>query len=136
MSNPDFQDGYADVNGVRLHYVSCGEGELILFAHGFPEYWRMWKDQLAEFGKDHRAVAFDMRGYNLSSRPEGVEDYGIDALVESMRRESHDRGAKHSGVLAYASDCNQRFRNTDPVADRGTGFLVACLLTTEFEVSM
>jgi pimeloyl-ACP methyl ester carboxylesterase len=101
MSNPDFQDGYADVNGVRLHYVSAGQGELILFAHGFPEYWRMWKDQLAEFGKDHRAVAFDMRGYNLSSKPEGVEDYGIDALVEDFRALADHLGYEKFTLVAH-----------------------------------
>jgi hypothetical protein len=62
-----FQDQYADVNGVRLHYVAAGHGELIIFLHGFPEFWYQWKDQLAEFGKDHLAVAPDMRGYNLPS---------------------------------------------------------------------
>ena len=40
-------DGYADVNGVRLHYVAEGEGDLILFLHGFPEFWYAWKEQLA-----------------------------------------------------------------------------------------
>jgi len=62
-----FQDQYADVNGVRLHYVAAGHGELIIFLHGFPEFWYQWKDRLAEFGKDHLAVAPDMRGYNPPS---------------------------------------------------------------------
>lgn len=82
---PDFRHEYAEVNGVRLHYVTAGEGELILFAHGFPEFWYMWKNQLAEFSKDHRAVAVDMRGYNLSSKPEGIENYHLHSLVEDFR---------------------------------------------------
>src|SRR5713226_3312788 len=41
---------YAEVNGVRLHYAATGKGKLILFLHGFPEFWYEWKDQLAEFG--------------------------------------------------------------------------------------
>ena len=40
--------GYADVNGVRLHYVSEGEGDLILFLHGFPEFWYGWERQLTD----------------------------------------------------------------------------------------
>lgn len=75
----------ADVNGVRLHYASAGEGKLILFLHGFPEFWYMWKEQLAEFSRDYRAVALDMRGYNLSSKPAEVEAYGIDFLIEDVR---------------------------------------------------
>ena len=70
-ATPPLKHQYAKVNGVRLHYVTEGKGPLIIFLHGFPEFWYEWKDQLAEFGKDHRAVAPDMRGYNLSEKPAG-----------------------------------------------------------------
>ncbi len=80
-----FKDDYVKVNGVRLHVVSAGKGPLILFLHGFPEFWYEWKDQLAEFAKDHLAVAPDMRGYNLSEKPAGLEQYGITYLVEDVR---------------------------------------------------
>src|SRR6516165_1464331 len=80
-----FRDEYASVNGVRLHYVSAGKGPLILFLHGFPEFWYEWKDQLAEFGKDHLAVAPDMRGYNLSDKPRDLAQYRISVLVEDIR---------------------------------------------------
>jgi epoxide hydrolase 4 len=76
---------YADVNGVRLHYATAGQGTLIMFAHGFPEFWYAWKAQLAEFGRDHQAVALDMRGYNLSSKPAAVEQYAVRHLVEDLR---------------------------------------------------
>jgi pimeloyl-ACP methyl ester carboxylesterase len=76
---------YADVNGVRLHYATAGQGKLIMFAHGFPEFWYAWKAQLAEFARDHQAVALDMRGYNLSSKPAAVEQYAVRHLVEDLR---------------------------------------------------
>ena len=79
------KDRYADVNGVRLHYVEQGKGPLILFLHGFPEFWYSWKDLLADFGRDHHAVAVDMRGYNLSSRPETVDAYRVPVIVEDVR---------------------------------------------------
>jgi pimeloyl-ACP methyl ester carboxylesterase len=76
---------YAEVNGVRLHYVAAGEGKLILFLHGFPEFWYEWKKQLLEFSRDHRAVAPDMRGYNLSAKPEALEQYQMPVLIEDVR---------------------------------------------------
>ena len=79
-------DTYVNVNGVRLHCVTEGRGSLILFLHGFPEFWYEWKNQLAEFGKDHLAVAPDLRGYNLSDKPAGVENYSVDVLVEDIRQ--------------------------------------------------
>ena len=79
------RDAYVTVNGVRLHYVSAGKGPLILFLHGFPEFWYEWKDQLAEFGKDHLAVAPDLRGYNLSDKPTELAGYKMNVLVEDIR---------------------------------------------------
>lgn len=76
---------YADVNGVRLHYVTKGNGKLMLFVHGFPEFWYAWKDQLEDFGTGHQAVALDMRGYNLSSKPESVEQYAMPLLVGDLK---------------------------------------------------
>jgi epoxide hydrolase 4 len=80
-----FEHKYADVNNVRLHYVTAGKGKLIMFLHGFPEFWYEWKDQLTEFGRDYQAVAPDMRGYNLSSKPADVEQYRMKYLVEDIR---------------------------------------------------
>src|SRR5260370_2599352 len=82
---PGWKDRYAEVNGVRLHYVEQGKGEVILFLHGFPEFWYAWKDLLADFGRDHHAVALDMRGYNLSAKPEAVDSYHMPDLVEDVR---------------------------------------------------
>lgn len=79
------KDQYAEVNGVRLHYMTAGKGPLIIFLHGFPEFWYEWKKQLADFGKDHLAVAPDMRGYNLSGKPADVDQYQMKYLVEDIR---------------------------------------------------
>jgi epoxide hydrolase 4 len=79
------KDKYVKVNGVRLHYVTAGKGPLILFLHGFPEFWYEWKNQLVEFAKDHQAVAPDMRGYNLSDKPTELDQYKMATLVEDIR---------------------------------------------------
>ena len=82
-------DRYADLaNGIRLHYASAGEAagrKLIVFLHGFPEAWFAWEAQLAEFGRDHLAVAPDLRGFNLSAKPAEVESYHIKHIAEDIR---------------------------------------------------
>jgi pimeloyl-ACP methyl ester carboxylesterase len=82
---PKLEHRFADVNGVRLHFVSAGAGKLIVFLHGFPHFWYQWHPQLAEFSKDYHVVAPDMRGYNLSSKPPAVEQYQLEYLVEDVR---------------------------------------------------
>jgi pimeloyl-ACP methyl ester carboxylesterase len=99
--SPTIKHEYAEVNGVRLHYATAGKGKLILFVHGFPEFWYEWKNQLAEFGKDYKAVAPDMRGYNLSSKPEGVEHYQVKYLVEDLRALAEKLGHKKFILVAH-----------------------------------
>ena len=96
-----FKHDYAEVNGIRLHYAMNGSGKLILFVHGFPEFWYAWKDQLAEFGRDHCAVALDMRGYNLSDKPEAVEQYAIKYLTEDLRALARSLGHERFILVAH-----------------------------------
>ena len=74
-------------NGIRLHYASAGEKgkQLMLFVHGFPEFWYEWEAQLTEFGRDHFAVAPDLRGFNLSDMPADLAAYKARHIVEDLR---------------------------------------------------
>lgn len=101
MPEAKFESQFADVNGVRLHYVSVGQGKLILFVHGFPEFWGEWENQLDEFGRDHQAVALDMRGYNLSSKPADVEAYHAGHLVDDLRALAEHLGHKKFTLVAH-----------------------------------
>jgi len=96
-----FEHKYADVNDIRLHYLTAGKGKLIVFLHGFPEFWYEWKEQLAEFGRNYQAVAPDMRGYNLSSKPADVEQYRMKFLVEDIRALAEHLGHKRFVLVAH-----------------------------------
>jgi epoxide hydrolase 4 len=98
------QHKYADVNGVRLHYAQAGKGRLILFLHGFPEFWYEWRKQIAEFSRDHRVVAPDMRGYNLSSKPTEVDQYQVRLLVEDVRALGEQLAGKGKKFTLVAHD--------------------------------
>ncbi|MBT8372963.1 MAG: alpha/beta hydrolase, partial [Deltaproteobacteria bacterium] len=97
----DFRSRYDEVNGIRLHYVSRGRGKLIMFVHGFPEYWAEWENQLLEFSTDHQAVAPDMRGYNLSSKPQDVEKYRVTDLIEDLRALAEHLGHKKMILVGH-----------------------------------
>jgi len=76
----------ARVNGVELHYAHAGNGPLMLFLHGFPQNWYQYRHLLADFSRDHLAVAPDMRGHNLSSKLQDVHRYSTCTLVEDVRQ--------------------------------------------------
>jgi epoxide hydrolase 4 len=106
----DVEHRFTDLEECRLHYVTRGEGKPILFLHGFPQFWFLWRHQLADLGADHAVYAPDMRGYNLSCRPEEVEAYRMRHLLADARElvESLDLapltlvGHDWGGIVAWA----------------------------------
>jgi len=98
-----------EANGLSFHCVTRGEGPLMIMLHGFPECWYSWRHQIPATASRFKVVAPDMRGYNLSDKPQGVENYTIDKLIadvagligafgyEKAHIVSHDWG----GVVAW-----------------------------------
>ena len=111
----ELREGYAEVGDVRLHYVEAGDGPLIVLLHGFPEFWFSWRLQIAPLAAaGFRVVAPDLRGYNLSSRPEGVEAYSSARLAADIRGLIRELGAESAllvghdwgGTVAWATAMN------------------------------
>lgn len=75
------KEGFADSGGVKIHYVTAGEGPLLVLLHGFPDYHYSWRDQMPVLSKHFQVVALDLRGYNKSDKPKGVENYKMEKLV-------------------------------------------------------
>jgi pimeloyl-ACP methyl ester carboxylesterase len=75
------EHGFADSGGVRIHYASLGSGSLMVMMHGFPDYWYTWRHQMEALSEDYQCVAIDLRGYNQSDKPKGVDNYAMDVLV-------------------------------------------------------
>jgi epoxide hydrolase 4 len=99
-AHSELREGYADVDGQRLHYIEAGEGPLVVLLHGFPEFWYGWRQQIEPLAAaGFRVVAPDMRGYNLSSRPDGIGAYDTGPLAADIRGLIEERGAQ-SALLA------------------------------------
>ncbi|MHC5594958.1 MAG: alpha/beta fold hydrolase [Nostoc sp.] len=75
---------YITTNGVKLHYVTQGEGPLMLMLHGFPEFWYSWRHQIPEFAQDFKVVAIDLRGYNDSDKPTEQSAYIMDEFLKDV----------------------------------------------------
>jgi pimeloyl-ACP methyl ester carboxylesterase len=102
-------ESYAEVNGVRLHYVEAGSGPLVVLLHGFREFWYSWRHQtpaLAEAG--YHVVAPDMRGYNLSSKPAGWRSCGARPLagdIAALIRHFGVAGARWTATTCARAYC-------------------------------
>jgi pimeloyl-ACP methyl ester carboxylesterase len=96
------REDYVRVGDVDLHYVEAGDGPLVLLLHGFPEFWYGWRQQIAPLVKaGFRVVAPDLRGYNLSSRPEDFTAYTADKLAADIRGLIRELGAESAMVVGH-----------------------------------
>jgi pimeloyl-ACP methyl ester carboxylesterase len=86
----------------RTHFVEAGAGPLVLFVHGFPEFWYSWRHQLhALADAGYRAVAVDQRGFGRSSRPRRSSDYRVTELVADLVRVVHGLGAAEAVIVGH-----------------------------------
>src|ERR1700736_2885825 len=98
----ELREGYAEVGAVKLHYIEAGDGPLIVLLHGFPEFWYGWRLQIAPLAAaGFRVVAPDLRGYNLSSKPDGVAPYAADQLAGDVRGLIEERGAESALLVGH-----------------------------------
>jgi pimeloyl-ACP methyl ester carboxylesterase len=77
--------GYADNDGVHIHYASIGQGPLIVMIHGFPDFWYTWRHQMVALAPHFQVVALDLRGYNLSDKPQGGEHYTMRSFTGDVQ---------------------------------------------------
>ena len=94
-------DGYADSDGVRIHYATLGRGPLIVMIHGFPDFWYTWRDQMAGLSRHYQVVAMDQRGYNLSDHPAGDEHYDLALLVDDVAAVIRAVGRERAVVVGH-----------------------------------
>ena len=92
----------AKVGEIRLHWVEQGTGPLVVLLHGFPEFWYAWRNQIpALAAAGFRVVAPDLRGYNLSERPEGIESYAIEKVAGDIAALIAHLGAERASVAGH-----------------------------------
>ena len=104
-ASPDFEkkveNHYANHDGVKIHYVTTGSGPLIVMVHGWPDYWYTWRDQMEALAPKYRVAALDLRGFNLSDQPKGVENYDMKLLVGDVAAVIKDTGASSAIVIGH-----------------------------------
>ncbi len=105
LSSADFMDevehGYADSDGVKIHYAAIGEGPLVVMIHGFPDFWYSWRHQMEGLQDNFKVVAIDQRGYNLSDKPEGQENYSMRYLVSDVAAVIRHLGAEKATIVGH-----------------------------------
>lgn len=97
----EYTDGYADSSGVKIHYVTAGKGPLVVMIHGFPDFWYTWRAQMEALAPQYQVVALDLRGYNLSDKPAGEENYDMKLLVGDVAAVIRHFGQQKAIVVGH-----------------------------------
>jgi pimeloyl-ACP methyl ester carboxylesterase len=95
------EERYVETNGIKLHTIIVGSGEPLILLHGFPEFWYCWSKVILYLKNDFKLIIPDMRGYNLSDKPKGVENYKLEILVEDIKGLSEELGLKKFNLAGH-----------------------------------
>jgi epoxide hydrolase 4 len=87
--------------GVKIHYASLGKGPLVVMIHGFPDFWYSWRHQMDALSERFQVVAIDQRGYNLSDKPKGVENYDMRLLVADVAAVIRHLGQDRATIVGH-----------------------------------
>ncbi|HEY0740799.1 MAG TPA: alpha/beta fold hydrolase [Chryseosolibacter sp.] len=80
-----FESKWIDVDGETLHYVDEGQGQVILFAHGTPEWSFGYRELIRSFRPHYRCIAIDMLGFGLSEKKTNA-DYTCQAHAVRLEK--------------------------------------------------
>jgi pimeloyl-ACP methyl ester carboxylesterase len=93
LSGINASSAYAEVNGIRLHYVTSGHGDAVVLLHGWPESWYAWRKIIPILADHYTVIAPDMRGYGDSERP--VSGYDKRTVAEDIHQLVKSLGYDH-----------------------------------------
>ena len=95
----DIQSHFAEVNGVRLHYLIAGRGDPVLLLHGYAQTSHMWKPLVGELAATRTVIAPDLRGFDQSSKPEG--GYEKKTMAQDVRALASHLGLEQVSVAGH-----------------------------------
>lgn len=97
------QHGFVDSGGVKIHYAAVGTGPLVVLTHGIPGFWYDWRHLMLVLGRHYQVVAIDQRGFNLSDKPDGVENYTLSTLAGDIDAVVKHFGQKQAIIIGHDS---------------------------------
>jgi pimeloyl-ACP methyl ester carboxylesterase len=108
---PGAESRFAQVNGIRLHFVRAGTGPAVLLLHGWPQTWCAWAETMRALSDRFTVIAPDLRGLGRSERtPSGYDKRTIAADIHALIAQEaggranvvgHDMGGKAAYMLAH-----------------------------------
>jgi pimeloyl-ACP methyl ester carboxylesterase len=90
---------FADVNGLRMHYLEAGKGDPVVLLHGYAQTSHMWRPLIAELAKTHKVIAPDLRGFGRSGKP--PTGYDKKSLAQDVHALMAKLGHARIGIVGH-----------------------------------
>ena len=94
-----FSDRFADVNGVRIHYVIGGKGSPVVLLHGYAQTGHMWHPIMPLLAEHHTVIVPDLRGAGASGKPES--GYDKKNMAVDIHELTRNLGFDHVGIAGH-----------------------------------
>lgn len=98
---------YTHVDGVRLRYLDTAEKNpadlqkpTVVLVHGFASSIENWVTVIPALAPTHRILAFDLKGFGWSERPEG--DYSNLAQARLLLGLMKQRGVERASLVGHS----------------------------------
>ncbi|MBM7566237.1 alpha/beta fold hydrolase [Paenibacillus sacheonensis] len=96
---PGFKNGYADVNGIRIHYVEGGTGDPLVLLPGWPQTWWAYHKIMPALADRYRVIAVDLRGMGGSSKP--LDGYDKKTMASDVKALADQLGLKQLNIAGH-----------------------------------
>jgi pimeloyl-ACP methyl ester carboxylesterase len=93
------QSRFAEVNGVKLHYLVAGKGDPVILLHGYAQNSHMWLPLIPELSKTRTVIAPDLRGFGQSGKPE--TGYDKKTMAQDIHALAQSLGLKRVSVVGH-----------------------------------
>lgn len=79
-----FVPRYAAINGLRVHYLDEGEGEIILCLHGEPTWSYLYRKMIPLLSVQNRVVTMDFIGFGRSDKYTERDEYSFEMHRDTL----------------------------------------------------
>ena len=90
---------FADVNGIKMHYLVAGKGEPVILVHGYAQNSHMWRPAMKELAKTHLVIAPDLRGFGDTTKAES--GYDKKTMAVDVHALAQKLGIKKAGIVGH-----------------------------------
>jgi pimeloyl-ACP methyl ester carboxylesterase len=112
------------VNDVELYYEQHGQGDPVIFIHGWLDDHSVWDSQVKSFSPKHSVVTYDHRGHGDSGKP--THNYSIQTLANDLHSLMQHLNIEKATLIGHSMGGFTAMTFTLDHADKVSSLVLVC----------